>query len=127
MKTVIAGSRNFENREELEKAIRLSGFDITQVITGGCSDYNGCLRGVDKIAVEWAICNAIPCYIFPANWKTLGKRAGPMRNIVMAASAEAAILVYNRGISRGTLSMEEQARKKGLKVYSHHAPQISKY
>jgi hypothetical protein len=54
--------------------------------------------------------------VFPADWKTHGKAAGPIRNRQMAKNAEALIALWD-GNSRGTKNMIETATKLGLKVY----------
>lgn len=114
MKIIIAGSRTIGNINsviEAIKAIKASNFHLTEVICGNA-------RGVDTIAKVWAAGNGIPVYDFPADWKTYGKAAGPIRNQQMASYADALIAIWD-GKSRGTKHMIETAQKKGLKVYIH--------
>lgn len=108
MRTIIAGSRNITNADLIRQAIQESGFDITQVITGGA-------RGVDRIAHD--ICKAkYDCKIFYADWNKYNKRAGMIRNNEMADNADALIAIWD-GKSKGTENMIKTAKAKGLKVY----------
>lgn len=114
MKTIIAGSRDIDNYQLVLDAISESGFQISHVVSGGA-------RGVDALAERYARENEIPITIFYAQWKKYAsfgqtKRAGHDRNKTMSENAEALIAVWNSE-SRGTASMIENAREKGLKIY----------
>ena len=111
MRVIIAGSRTITDPLEVEKAINDSGFQITEVISGGA-------QGVDSLGAAWANAHAIPCTFFFAEWEAYGKAAGPIRNSEMAASADALILVYD-GKSRGSADMLMKANAKGLKIHLH--------
>ena len=97
MRVIIAGSRNISDRSGLLKAIKQSGFDITEVVSGKA-------RGVDTIGETWAVANDIPIKQFPADWSKHGNAAGPIRNSMMAEYADAAIIIWD-GKSAGTLNM----------------------
>lgn len=97
MKVIIAGSRHITDRLGLFKAIKQSGFDITEVVSGTS-------RGVDTLGEAYARANDIPIKEFPANWSKFGNYAGPVRNNEMAKYADAAIILWD-GESRGTLNM----------------------
>jgi len=112
LKTIIAGSRTVTDPVVVEDAIRLSRFDITEVVSGGC-------QGVDLMGEEWARYNNLRVQRFPADWGTYGISAGPRRNASMAEYADALIAVWD-GVSRGTRNMIQEARKRGLKVYIHN-------
>lgn len=109
MKTIIAGSRTITNMLEVELACGESEFFITEVVCGGAA-------GVDQLGNDWARARKIPVKHFPADWRTHGKSAGPIRNRQMAEYAEALIAVHD-GKSRGTKNMIEEATKRGLKVF----------
>lgn len=109
MKTIIAGSRAITSYYLVDEAIRFSGFDITEVVSGGA-------RGVDHLGEVWASRHNKPIKIFPANWNVLGKKAGFRRNIQMADYADALVAVWD-GMSRGTAHMIGVARARGLKVF----------
>jgi len=97
MKVIIAGSRQIEDRLALAKAIKQSGFEITEVVSGTS-------RGPDKLGESWARANDIPVKEFPANWAKFGNYAGPLRNSDMAKYADAAVILWD-GQSLGTLNM----------------------
>lgn len=112
MKIIIAGGRDITDVNELEQAIRESGFGISEVVSGS-------VRGADALGQDWAETNGIPVTLFPADWAQYGRGAGPIRNRQMGDYAEALIALWD-GRSRGTESMIEYARSKGLKVYVHY-------
>lgn len=114
MKTIIAGSRTINEMDALTAAIRCSGFEITEVVSGGAG-------GVDLMGERWAKAYGVPVVKFPADWNAHGKAAGPIRNKQMAEYAEALIAVWD-GRSRGTKNMIDTARKLGLKVHAIQLP-----
>jgi hypothetical protein len=59
MKTIIAGSRKFNNREAVFAAVTESGFVITEVVSGTA-------KGVDRLGEHWAKQNGVPIKQFPA-------------------------------------------------------------
>jgi len=115
MKVIIAGSRTIKDPKLVEEAIRRSGFDITEVVSG--KEPNG----VDKMGENWADYNHIPIKPFPALWDDLttpgaviklnkfGKKynakAGPDRNMRMAEYADALIAITSG--TPGTKNMIE--------------------
>ena len=109
MKTIIAGSRSIKDYLIVKEAIKLSGFKITEVISGEAV-------GVDGLGRRFGEENNIPVKPFPANWDRHGKGAGPIRNKQMADYAEACIVIWD-GESKGSKDMLKQAQQKGLKVY----------
>lgn len=111
MITIIAGSRNFADDILVREAVEASGFDITEVISGGA-------RGIDKCGERWATKNRIPYQVVYADWDKYGKSAGYRRNQRMADMAEALIAIWD-GQSKGTLHMIHIAKAKGLAVYVH--------
>lgn len=108
MKTIIAGSRSYHDREFLDDAIAKARLNITEVVCG-------CATGVDSMGRDWAEEHGIPVVDFPADWKAHGKAAGPIRNEQMAQYADALILVWD-GKSPGSRSMLGLARRYGLVI-----------
>jgi hypothetical protein len=114
MKTIIAGSRKFNNREAVFAAVTESGFVITEVVSGTA-------KGVDRLGEDWAKQNGVPIKQFPADWvkhkRPIGKNpAGMIRNGEMAVYADALIAIWD-GESPGTKGMIDLARSRGLQVY----------
>ncbi len=118
MKTIISGSRSFEDYSLLLDAIGSAPFEITHVIQGGA-------KGVDCLANRWAEEQRIPVTEFKADWKRFGKAAGPIRNREMAANAEALIAIWD-GVSRGTKNMIDLATEGGLTVFVYAQPTFEK-
>lgn len=109
MKTIIAGSRHIDDYNLVSQAIEDSGFEITEVVSGGC-------RGVDKLGEKWALGHGIPIEHFQADWQNFGRAAGPVRNRGMAQYADALIALLTKD-SKGTKDMIKQAHIYGLKIF----------
>lgn len=110
MKTIIAGSRNFNDYEllkrEVDKVHEIA--PITEVVSGGA-------RGADSMGEWWARQNGIALIIFPADWNRFGKAAGPIRNTQMANYAQMLIAFLAKD-SKGTKDMIEKANRHNLIV-----------
>jgi len=109
MKTIVAGSRNITDYEKVHKAIYESPWVITEVVSGGA-------RGVDKLGEQAAEAFGIPVKVFPADWATHGRAAGPIRNQQMLEYSEALIAIWD-GDSRGTADMIRRSQKAGIPVH----------
>jgi hypothetical protein len=93
----------------VEFAIAASEIIPTVVISGRAA-------GVDRLGEAWANMHNIPVERYPADWETFGKRAGLIRNEIMADHADALIAIYD-GYSTGIRHMISMARKKNLRVF----------
>jgi hypothetical protein len=109
MKVIVAGGRDFTNYALVEEAIKISGFEISQIVSGKA-------KGVDTLGEVWALANNVPVEAFPADWSQHGRAAGPIRNKQMAEYADALIAIWD-GESKGTANMIQQARNKQLNVF----------
>jgi len=111
MKLIITGGRNYEFTEEDRQALDELHTQqaVTEVVSGGCS-------GGAKCGELWAREHGIPVRVFPAEWKTHGKAAGPLRNRQMAEHADAVALFPG---GRGTISMHAEAVRANLTVYDY--------
>lgn len=107
-KVVIAGGRDYNlSATDYEILNRLDKeYLFTHVICGGAS-------GADSQGKRWANSKYITVEMFPAEWRRLGRKAGPMRNRLMAEAADAVILFPGHG---GTDSMREEAIRAGCKI-----------
>jgi len=127
---IISGSRSITDYELLVRAVKNSGFDITEIVEGECPN------GVDQLAKQYAINNLIPIKPFPADWSNIkrpgaiirtnkfGKlydaAAGHVRNEVMARYAKehsGKCIVLWDGISKGAMSMQKFALAYKLPLY----------
>lgn len=127
MKTIIAGTRTLTmfHLDELVTAVDLSGFKITEVVSG-------CAPGGDFLGEQYAMHLGLPVKKFPAAWDDLeapgavvrrrrngeqyNVRAGFDRNLAMARYGEALIALWD-GNSTGTADMILQAHRHGLRVH----------
>ncbi len=120
MKIIIAGSRKGFTQgivdAVMKQAIKqwdIRAQDITVV--------SGCALGVDTYGIRWAEERGLPVMRYPADWDRHGKSAGTLRNIQMAAVADALVALWD-GESPGTRHMVQEADKRGLRVYIHRYP-----
>jgi hypothetical protein len=107
---IIAGSRGFTDYQLAKQHLDsiAAGWEIAHVISG-------CARGADRLGERWAAERGIEVKRFPARWSEYGKRAGRIRNEMMAACATHLIAFWDEK-SRGTKHMIETAREYGLDV-----------
>lgn len=108
---IIAGSRDITDPATFDAAFYGSDFwsePIDAVIHGGA-------RGVDAMADAWAREWVIHVEVYPADWKTHGRAAGPIRNRLMASKATSLLAIWD-GVSPGTASMIREARAARLIV-----------
>lgn len=66
MRVILAGGRDFSDYDEMVQGIADSGFEISQVVSGGA-------RGADALGEKYAKKNNIELNIFPADWEQFGK------------------------------------------------------
>lgn len=107
---VIAGSRGLlvtsdQIHEEVDAMLAEFNLVPNEVVSG-------CARGVDQAGEHWAASTGLPIKRFPVTpdeWRRLGKKAGPMRNMEMARYAGAGLVFWD-GSSRGSADMARQLR-----------------
>jgi YspA, cpYpsA-related SLOG family len=110
MKLIIAGSRGITDirhvEEAMESAIATAGWvvDVIEIVSGTAP-------GVDRLGEQYAQAAGIPVKRIPAQWDVHGRRAGHIRNALMAEYADAAVLVWD-GSSPGTCNMASQMKKR---------------
>ena len=120
LRIIIAGSRDFNDYELLKKsAIEIITKktmlpDLTRIISGGA-------RGADTLGERFANEMGLEISRFIPDWDGLGKRAGYVRNAEMAKFAveddnDGMLIAFWDGQSRGTKSMIDLAKRKGLQV-----------
>lgn len=138
MKLIIAGSRDF-NFYANEKTNAISTYYIdtfldilgirpTEVVCGcGGTEAEGLDKaiedgyivssgGIDRLGEYWADAQRLPIKRIPAEWKKLGRSAGPIRNAKMAEYGDALLLIWD-GESRGSANMKLQMQKLNKPVY----------
>jgi len=136
MKLIIAGSRSIDEARAYKEIALLIGRDgphpleVSEIVSGHApaskrllrpgpaSTYaerwssDVVVRGVDHVGEIYARRHSIQLRLFPAEWQTLGKRAGMVRNSAMAEYADALLARWD-GKSPGTRNMIETMRKLG--------------
>jgi len=108
MKTVIAGSRAFENISLMREELSDIDFEITEVISGTA-------KGADTLGEKWAYENNVALKRIAPDWRKFGRSAGVIRNEEMAKCADALVAFWD-GESRGTKHMIGIAKEYGLKI-----------
>lgn len=104
----VAGSRSFHDPIKFDAILRAflswAGIEPYALISGKA------WRGPDKLAIDWAKENNVPCFEFEAQWDEYGKAAGMIRNAVMRKHLTHLLAIWD-GKSRGTLEMIRQTEK----------------
>lgn len=103
----IVGSRRFPNRQIVADYVKSLPKNST-VISGGA-------RGVDTWAEQAAQDLGLPILTFQADWKSLGKRAGPLRNAQIVSQADRVVAFWDM-TSRGTLNTLVLAHEENLPI-----------
>lgn len=136
MIVIICGPRDFKDYGELKKAIKASGFDITEIVHGAAT-------GADSLAGDYANEFGIKCVEFPADWnnikvpdaqiaenawgKKYNKNAGFARNIKMAIYAVEKSQTHKVGVgciaikmkTAGTEHMVSKAKEYNIPVFEY--------
>jgi hypothetical protein len=115
---LVCGGRDFADKVGAYKVLdawhRALGIGV--VIEGDA-------RGADRIAGYWARKNRVDNLKFPADWNTLGKAAGAIRNQQMLDEGKPThVLAFPGG--RGTADMVRRAKAAGVQVIKVGAQRI---
>lgn len=107
-RVVIAGYRNYNNYDEAKRYIDFCLSNIRN--ENNIIIVSGCASGADAIGERYANENGFKVEKYPADWKNLGRSAGPKRNKQMAEISDYVICFWD-GKSKGTRSMIEYAEE----------------
>jgi YspA, cpYpsA-related SLOG family len=110
MRILFCGDRNWTNYKVICDV--MAGLDPDVVIEGEA-------HGADLLAADAAEYFGIPVVRFPADWKTYGRAAGPIRNTQMLKEGNPdMVLAFHDDIqnSKGTRNMVDQSEKQGISV-----------
>ena len=121
MRIIVAGSRDFNNYEVLDKILSCEINPPFDTIISGDA------RGADILGAEWGARHGIPIQHFPAYWETYGKAAGFIRNAEMGEYADMLIAFWD-GKSKGTAHMIKTMRmkKKPYLVFNYQGEEIER-
>ena len=109
----MCGGRNYANPAQVWWKLdaywaTASQSDPLEIIHGGAS-------GADTLAHEWALGRRVPVHIFKADWRRLGKAAGPLRNQEMLDRMRPDVVLAFPG-GKGTTDMVRRARTAKINV-----------
>lgn len=124
-KVIITGGRDYADYKTLCDTLNyLFGGLAVHIIAGACS--TGTLThtrpdgtkvyGCDGLTERYAAEFGYKFTPYPADWKTNGKSAGPIRNSEMLKSGAEVCIGFWDGKSKGTLDMMTKADRAGLTV-----------
>jgi len=116
---LIAGNRDYENKEEFFALVDRDLKDVNDdiiIVEGGA-------KGADRLAKLYAVSHEYGHIRVNAQWNLLGKQAGPIRNLKMtdyvAMQEKSLAIFFWDGISKGTGDCYSKARKAGIKCIVH--------
>lgn len=95
-------------RDYVAERLRLYNFGFSVLIHGGA-------RGADEGAARWGASEDLKVLAFPADWKTHGRAAGPIRNRKMVVDGKPDVVIAFPG-GRGTADMIRTAEEFGIPV-----------
>lgn len=111
MKVLVCGGRNYDNPAFVNWVLDKihNKRPITIVI-------HGCATGADTMGAKWAENEpGVTSFGVPADWKTYGNRAGPVRNGLMLSHGRPQLVVAFEG-GAGTEHMVKISKERGVKV-----------
>jgi len=112
MKILIAGGRNFTDKQFLEEYMSKYLGEVTLVISGTA-------KGADRLGEKWAEDNNIPVERYPAQWSRYGGAAGPIRNKEMLDKGKPDLVIVFEG-GKGSAHMAMISKKSGVKTMEPH-------
>lgn len=107
MRLAVSGSRYATITDYPKIAAHLAELGPSFLILGDA-------RGVDTMARRWAEENNIPYSLHYADWKRLGKAAGPARNQEMLDDLPEWYVAFWKEGSKGTADFILQADRRGV-------------
>ena len=110
-KVIVAGSRNYNNKEFIYNKLDI----LLSKVNKPVQIVSGLAKGVDSIAVDYAQDKGLYLKTFEAHWDKHGKKAGILRNIEMGDYADA-LIAFRLNNSTGTSHMINYAKSKNLKI-----------
>ena len=95
-------------------------FDALDDYIGRCTSgvviVSGGASGADRLAKLYATEGNIPYQEYPANWAKYGRRAGPIRNTLIADNVDV-LFAFPSDDSRGTWDTVLKAKERGVEVH----------
>lgn len=110
-RVLVTGSRGWTDWNVLCDALNQAEADAGELIT---IVHGGCPSGADAMADDWGRIAVRAIERYPAQWSTLGRRAGFVRNAEMVASGPDRCLAFILGGSPGATHCVGLAREAGI-------------
>jgi hypothetical protein len=108
MRILVCGGRDFSDYNLLSTT-------LYEHVTPDSVIIQGCAKGADEMAWDWAKANAVQYESYPANWNKYGKRAGYIRNVQMLNEGKPDLVIAFPG-GKGTQMMINLAEAAGVPV-----------
>lgn len=106
---IFTGSRHFTDRAMVRYALEDLNPETDLIVHGDA-------RGLDTIAKEEALDLGFAVEAWPADWKTHGKAAGPIRNQAMIDAGADLVVAFPLADSVGTRDCIHRALSAGITV-----------
>jgi hypothetical protein len=124
MRVVVTGSRDWRDGRAIQRALAalIDRAPVTIV--------HGDARGADRLADHAAHVLERWGYRverFPADWRTHGRAAGPIRNRQMLEAGADAVFAFPMPGSRGTLDCMIEAHRRGIPVWIWTAERMKRW
>lgn len=107
---LVTGGRDYENAERVYAAL-----DYLHRYRGIACIIQGNSTGADCFARRWANRRGVQLKTFPAEWRALGRAAGPIRNSLMLDESKPDLVLAFPG-NEGTADMVRKALFAGVPV-----------
>lgn len=114
MRILVTGGRKYRDQTRVNAI--LDAVHAKHVIT--CI-VHGDAEGADTLCDNWAFANEVPVVVYPCTpqmWRTMGKKAGIVRNVQMHTEGKPDAAVAFPG-NRGTAHMISHCQKKGTPLW----------
>lgn len=110
-RVLVCGGRDFADQNLFDGVMGdvVRRARVGRIIQGGAA-------GADAMARDWCVKWKYTYEHFPADWKTHGRAAGPIRNQQMIDEGKPDLVVAFPG-GRGTADMVRRARAAGIEVW----------
>lgn len=112
VRVIACGSRTFNDAAGLGSTLA----KVYERFEGKIEIVSGGAKGADCLGEDYAVKNNVPFVRFPPWWKTLGKRAGMVRNLTMIWYGTHVVAFWD-GKSTGTKSTIDAATAEGMPVW----------
>src|SRR5258706_16173814 len=111
MKVLVCGDRNWSDSYAVSREL-----DALKTAYPDLVIIEGCARGADSMAEDWAAYHGVETHHHPADWEKFGKAAGPIRNREMLTEKPDFVIAFhsNLPMSKGTKHMVNIARRAGI-------------